>query len=323
MTESDAPSTPEAANKRRRLLLPFLVLLLVVAAAGIAGLLAWREIAPRPPAAAAPWADDVDRLRQEVAALRQRVQDLERNPAPDLSALSARLAALEAARPATAPEDVKGIGGRLAQLERTSADAASLLHLADRVGVVEAKARDLEAHHASGAALLLAVGQLRAAVDQAGPFDAELRAVGALAGKDPATELPLSALKPRALSGIAARSTLADRFAALEPALIRSELLPAENGWWRQTLDRLMRVVTVRREDGSAEGGNAAAVAARAQAHLTAGDLAAAVGECEHLGEGPARVAAPWLDEARARLAADRALSELTAHAVAFLGARQ
>jgi hypothetical protein len=324
MTETDVPN-PQPEPARRRSLAPLLAVLLVVAAVAALGLAARRDLLPHP--AGAPVADDVAQLRQDVAALRQRVEDLEGRPSAsppaDVQALAARLAALESGRPASAPEDVKGLGGRLAQLEKTAADAASLLHLADRVGAVEAKTRDLETRHASDAAMLLAVGQLRNAVDMAGPFDPELRAAAALAAKDAEALRLLEMLKPRAGAGIPVRATLTDRFTALEPAIIRAEMLPDNNGWWRQTLDRLMRVVTIRREDGNAEGGNAAAVAARAQAHLARGDLAAAAAECEQLTEGAARVAAPWLDDARARLTADRALSELTAHAVAALGARK
>ena len=59
---------------------------------------------------------------------------------------------------------------------------------------------------------------------------------------------------------------------------------------------------------------------------VTLGDLfenAGAVAEVESLQGGPADQAANWLADARARLAADKAVSELTAHVVAAIGAGQ
>jgi len=301
--------------------------LLIVAALGAAALTVWPRV-ERLLSGAGDLAPQVEALRQDLAATRAQVADLAARPAalaaPD-GQLERRLAAVEAAQSAVSPhlaEEVKALADRVAELQKTAADAAAVLRLADRLAKAEADLRELQARRSSAAAQLLAIGQLRAAVDQALPFDAEWRAVKALTLDDAEADRVLAPLKSLAQAGIPSRSTLVDRFDRLEPAIIRAESLPEGDGWWRQSLNRLMTVVTVRREDGDAEGAAAAAVVARTRARLVANDLAAAIAEAEHLTAGPAAVARPWLDDARARLVADQSLSELTAQAVAAIGAR-
>jgi uroporphyrinogen-III synthase len=215
------------------------------------------------------------------------------------------------------------LGKQVAELKRTSADAAAVLRLADRVEKMESTVRDMQARRSSASALMLAVGQLREALAKAMPYDAELRAVKALAGSDAEVAQQLDGLKARAVAGIPTFPVLVQRFNAQAPAIVRAQVLPEGQSWWRQTLDRLTGLVVIRREDGSNAGNAPAAVVARAEAALGQGDLAGAVAEIATLSEGPAEQAAPWLADAKARLAADKAVSELTAHVVAAIGAGQ
>lgn len=60
------------------------------------------------------------------------------------------------------------------------------------------------------------------------------------------------------------------------------------------------------------EGGSAGAVLSRAEANLAGGDLAGAVGELAALTGGAREAMAPWAERARARVAAEAALSALT-----------
>lgn len=315
-----------------------LALILVV----VGGVLSWPEwkhlVVPAKVqrVAEAPPVDELAQLRAELAAMRDRVQALEGRPTAantaDLGAVEARLAAHDTALralqaqppvPVRLTEEIDGLAKAVAELKRTSADAAAVLRLADRVEKVEGEMRELQARRSSAASLMLAVGQLREALAKAMPFDAELRAVRALAPQDGEVAQALDALKPRAVSGIPTLPTLTSRFHALVPEIIRAQALPDEHGWWRQTLDRMATLVTIRREDGDAAGDTPAAVVARAEARLAEGDLAGAVFEADKLNGGPAEAAAPWLADGRARLVADKAVSELAAHVVAQVGARQ
>ncbi len=347
MSESvttDSATPPAAAAPRRRWPWKLTALLVLLVLAGLGGAIGWPLLlarvegtsrGPSPAELARQIAlvqDDVAVLRQKVAEVQGKVegQGAAVTTAAADAGLAQRVAALEAAqgtaRPSLPPhlaEQVQALGERLTALEKNSADAAALLRLSGRLDKVEATMRDIEARRSSAGALLLAVGQLRQAVDLAQPYDAEWRAVTVLAGKDDAIAAPMAALRPHAAAGIPTRPALAARFQALEPAIVRAEILPPGQGWWRQTLNRLMTLVTVRREDGMAAGDGAAAVAARVEGRLAASDLAAAAAEAGRLTGAPAHVAAPWLDDARARLAADQALGELSAQVIATSAAER
>ncbi len=105
--------------------------------------------------------------------------------------------------------------------------------------------------------------------------------------------------------------------------VVRAAVLPIEEGWWQETLRRLGSVVTVRRESGEVAGDSPSAVLARAEGRLTDGNLAAAVRELEQLDGPEAEVAQNWLNDARARLEAERALSALSTLAIAQINQRR
>ncbi|MBC7907142.1 MAG: hypothetical protein H7Y60_10400 [Rhodospirillaceae bacterium] len=282
--------------------------------------------------------DELESLRTDLSATRERLRQMEERlvapsgAAPALAPLENRLTQNEAALralqaqpqvPARLVDEVDALSKEVTELKKTSADAAAVLRLADRVEKVEAGFRDMQARRSSASAMMLAVGQLREALAKAMPFDAELRAVRALGGQDAEVLPVLDALKPRAVTGIPTAPVLTARFTALAPAIVRATVLPQDQSWWRQTMDRFTSLVTVRREDGDAAGPQPAAIVARAEADLRLDDLAGAVTEVETLTGGPADQAANWLADAKARLAADKAVSELTAHVVASVGAGQ
>lgn len=355
-TEEAEIAEPEVAADaaKGRGWVPVVAAVTVVAVAGVAALV-WSEMrtnggTPSPlapvlssaePAAsgpvAAPAAVSPD-LAAELAATRDRLAALEARlghggaAAVDLSPLESRVGQTETAVkalqalpqvPAKLVDEVTELSGAVAELKRTSADAAAVLRLADRVEKAESAVRDMQARRSSAAALLLAVGQLREAVAAALPYDGELRALKALAGADPEVVAAAETLKSHAAVGIPTLAMLTQRMTVLAPAVVRAQILPEGQGWWRQTLDRLGSLVTIEREDGAAAGTSPAAVVARAQGALAVGDLGTAATELEALSGPPAEVAAPWLADARARLAAGQALSGLTAHVVAAIGAGQ
>lgn len=318
---AESASPRPAASGR---LLPLAVALaLGAAAAGTFPL--WRAQVGLP-APAGTESFEVENLRAELSAATARLAQLEARPgaAMDNTRLDRLEEAVKAAQGQAGPPaiEIDSISKQVADLKRNSADAAAVLRLAERLEQAEAAIRELQARRASAATLLLAVGQLREAVTAGRPFEAEWRAARVLAGEDGESLGLLDQLKDHAAVGIPTRSALLGRFDVLAPALIRAEILPEGEGWWRRTADRLLSLVTIRREDGAAVGANAAAVVGRAQAAAGRGDLGGALTELGALGAGPAEAAAPWMAEARARQAADRALSQLAAQAVALAGAR-
>lgn len=352
----EAPQDPTPSVTK----LPYtlIVLVLVVAILAIGAVLtwpAWRHLLPpmqqqssqpfepraaqETPAVSTDFAGLAD-LRAELESVRQRVAALEAQPAPDvqpssestdLAPLETRVDRIETAIrtlaerpqvPAGLSETLETLSAQTAELRRSAADSATVLRLADRVEQVEAQMRDILQQRGSAAGLLLAVGQLRAAVNDAMPFEAELRAVRALApaGLDIAEQVEV--LKQRAASGIPTRMVLTQRFDQLAADLVKADVLPQGQGWWRDTMARLSGLLVVRRESGEAAGEGTAAIVARTDARLAETDLAGAVAEAEALEGAASERAAPWLADAKARLAADKALSTLTAETLTALGQR-
>jgi hypothetical protein len=275
--------------------------------------------APAPTPAPAPVPElaqlraELDATRDRLTALEARVGRLAETPQPSAAAtpqLPPRLA-----------EEVDALGRQLADLKRTAADSGAVLRLADKVEQLDGAVRELATRRSSGAALLLATAQLREAIDRGMPFDAELRGLRALAPQDDDVAKVAEALKARSAAGIPTRAVLEHRFDALAPQIVRAEALPTAEGWWRQAANRLLSLVVIRREDGAEAGDGAAAVVARAGQRLRQDDLGGAARELGVLTGAPAEVAAPWMADALARLGADHATSELTAHAVALTGA--
>ena len=83
-------------------------------------------------------------------------------------------------------------------------------------------------------------------------------------------------------------------------------------GWAGRTYAFVMSLVMIR-PLGEREGLDAPSRVARAQMRLEEGDLDAAVKELGELEDAAAKAAAPWLSDARARLAAEQALAQLSA----------
>jgi hypothetical protein len=279
------------------------------------------------PAPAASDSFELENLRAELSAATSRIAQLEaRGPATPGGVDNSRLDRLEEAlkgaqgQAGASSGDVESLSKQIADLKRNSVEAGAVLHLAERLEAMDLTVRELQSRRSSAAALLLAVGQLREAVASGRPFEAEWRTARVLAGDDGESLALLDQLKDSAVSGIATRAILVSRFEALAPALIRAEILPEGEGWWRRTLDRLLSLVTIRREDGAAMGANVAAIIGRAQALVTRGDIAAALAELDHLSTGPAEAAATWVAEAKARQGAEKVLSQLTAQTLALAG---
>jgi hypothetical protein len=198
-------------------------------------------------------------------------------------------------------ENIAALGERLAALE----EQAKALD-AD-IGEVSRANTDAVLKRQRAAALVMTLGQLRAALADAAPFAAQLAAAKDLGGADgdfaARLEAPIAALQPFAADGV---PTLAQ----LQAADAAGTALGVESSWLQKTLDRLSELVTVR-PVGDVEGDGALAHLARAEARLGDGDLATAVAEIEALEGQAAQAAAAWLARAKARLTVDATAAEL------------
>lgn len=245
-------------------------------------------------------------LNQRLTSVEQRLNSADEDPR--LTSLSKKLDEVTADNART-HDDVE-------KLRNALPPEGLILRLAERAESAEKAAREISSQHAQAQALLLVVGQLRDAVDRGDPYEYELRAVRRVA--PPEEEAQLDALERGSAAGLPRRASLLNSLPLLAPTILRAGILPENGSIWQRAVARLASLVTVRRIDGT--GSDTASVLARAQAAARDGDLAKAVQELSALDGSAAEAAAPWLKDAQARLAVDKALSMLSADAMAISG---
>jgi hypothetical protein len=108
------------------------------------------------------------------------------------------------------------------------------------------------------------------------------------------------------------RAELSSAFNRAAAEAVAADMGASQDGMLGGVLRRLNDVITVRRVDASAEGDSVDARLARAETKLAAGDLQQAVAIVEQLPEPAKGEMASWLEQARSRIAAERALSQLS-----------
>jgi len=259
-----------------------------------------------PPAAQSTAPVDLAPLAARVAALEQHSS----KPAPqaDLAPLEARIAALEAKQPTdaqltarldalTARIDALAAGqrtaqsdavrrldadeARLATMERSTGQVATLVDRANRLARIQATQ------------LALDRGQALGDIPGAPP------ALARFATVKPPTEASLRLAFPSAAQ------------AAVAAARPSTEGKPVLTRLWAQAQD----LVTIREGDHVLLGDPAAGVLDRARVALDAGDLAGAVTAVGSLTGPAAKAMADWLTQARSLLDARAALAEWATHA--------
>ncbi|HEY8873990.1 MAG TPA: hypothetical protein VIM52_13235 [Stellaceae bacterium] len=274
--------------------------------------------APAPPQAQAPPQSPPPQSQPEAATADTALQQLDR-----------RVGALEA-RPAAPASDIADIRREVARLTGSATD------LDARVAAID-KARSAQsAVDATDMALVLALLQIRGALDVGRPFAAEYEALAALARTRPEVAAAAAPLAEPAKTGIASRAVLANRLRELAGAIASAkapENAPAEApanptgaapDWADRALMRLRGLVTIRRIDGAGQGqpdSGPASVVNAAELALAGGDLEGALGALDRLTGAAAETARPWLRMAKERALVEAALDRIEAFLVARLGA--
>jgi uroporphyrinogen-III synthase len=250
--------------------------------------------------------DDLDKRVRAAATTAAQADRPAVNDAA-LAELRSRVEAVEA-RPPGNPDADKELAALKKQVD-TLGDASQ------RAGAEGQKA--LSAARASSVIGIAA--RLSAAVEQGLPFAAELQLLKPLSEGDGKLAEAIAALQPHAVSGVAARTTLANEFPAMAKAALADDL--ADDSFGERVLAKVRAIVSLRRVGPDVPGDGAEARLARAEAALTAGDLAKAVELVKALPPQTSRATSAWLAQAEAHLAAQRAVDQLAAEAVALLGA--
>ena len=236
-----------------------------------------------------------------VIALEQRVRALEDDPAREplgeaLAAWGEQRVALEAA--------LAQVNARLARFESAAVQQAA----ADGRLVT----------------LVLATGELTAALGSSRPFAPALEAIRGIAGEDPEIEGALARLAPFAATGVPTLDGLMARFPEAANAIVRAAPETEDADWIDETVTRLSQLVTIRKTGGAIDPASLDGRLVEAESALRAGDLGRAVAVVEPLMGDAAEAgrAGAWLRNARTRREADTALAALVAVVHARIGAR-
>ena len=236
-----------------------------------------------------------------MTSLEQRVRALEQDPARE--GFGRALAAWEEQR---------------AALEATLADVHA------RLARFEEEASRQAAADGRLVSLVLATGDLTAALGTARPFAPVLDTLRGVAGEDAEIESALAGLAPFAATGVPTLDGLKARFPKAANAIVRGAGATEDADWIDETVTRLSQLVTIRRTGGAIDPESLDGRLVEAESALAAGDLERAIAVVEVLVReaSEAESAGPWLRDARARAAADDALARLVAIVHARIGAR-
>ncbi len=245
--------------------------------------------------------DSVKKLIQVTASVSEKG-----NVGKTSAALAERLSELE-----DSGESIKSLLQRMDKLESDSAAQIGAEPDARAGGGQSGRAR----------AIVLAVANLRQAVAMDEPFEKTLEILNALSGGDPDIKSAVLVLSKSSVAGIPTLATLRERFDGLAGKIVQASKTLEETGWMERATNRIMSLVTWRRVGDGAEASSPDAIVAGAEARLGAGDLKGAVDALKDLSSHAkaAKVAAPWLRDAKARVFAERAVATLHVHAVSLL----
>lgn len=271
-------------------------------------------------AEAAAQVDEASQAKESLKRLGDRLAVIESAGAAgaDKQSVATGLAELKAAEARS-----RDLAERLNKLEK---DQAAMVPAEKAIAGVEQRLEEMEKRvvkrGGARAALVLAVGQLRDAVQRGGAFERELQAVKGMAAGDPGISATLLPLGSFAKTGVPTLVMLRDEFAGMAGTIV-ARAGAAAGGWLEGLTRRLGSLIQVRRIDGAGSD-SVEGLVARAEKQLATGDLSGAITAIEGikpLSAVAGDTAKPWLARAKMRAGAERALAALHIHAVSLLDA--
>ena len=208
--------------------------------------------------------------------------------------------------------------------EQRAALEAALAEVSARLARFEVEATQQAAADGRLVTLVLATGELTAALGSSRPFAPALDAFRGIAGEDPEIESALVRLTPFAATGVPTLDGLSARFPEAANAIVRTTPAIEDTDWIDETVTKLSQLVTIRRTGGAIDAESLDGRLVEAETALNAGDLGRAIAIVGALmpAGAEAGIAKPWLRDARARAEADDALAGLGAIVHARIGAR-
>ncbi|QYZ69861.1 COG4223 family protein [Neotabrizicola shimadae] len=270
-------------------------------------------------------------LIERVSALEAAVASAQTPAAPDLSGIESRLAALEArvtalsdqppasaaagtgALPADAAQAIAALQAEVAALksnggaasEAMSAQAAEVKAQLEAAQAEAQKLAEASAAAAKAALAGAALSRLQAALDSGVPYEG---ALGDL-GLDPVPE----ALAAHAATGVPTLQLLTDSFPDAARAALEASLKAQMGAGWTDRALTFLRTETGIRSLDPREGNDPDAVLSRAEAAVQDDRLVEALAELAALPPEGQAAMQPWADQAKARIGALAATTEIAA----------
>ena len=208
--------------------------------------------------------------------------------------------------------------------EQRAALETALAEVSARLALFEEEAAQQAAADGRLVTLVLATGELTAALASSRGFAPVLDTVRGIAGDDPVFENALARLAPFAATGVPTIDGLLARFPEAANAIVRAAPATEDADWIDETVTRLSQLVTIRKTSGAIDPQSLDGRLVEAESALATGDLGRAIAIVEATMPGAAEAisAQTWLRDARARQEADDALAALVAAVHARIGAR-
>lgn len=328
MAPDDTGTTPQAPQRKRRGLAWVIWPLLGGALAAAAGYGVAQYVPNGWPMASvvtlqtqvAELSDQVQALQADLQKADARLASLETAPAPQsdagqIAALELRLAALES-KPMPAGTDSAALDQlrtEVAAIKTNGAVVMSAQVQADldaKVQATEAKLTAIEQSAQAQAAATLtraSLGQIAAALDSGAPYPS---AIAALAGADIAV-----VLTDNATAGLPSLQALQASFPDSARTALEAALRANMGESWSERVGNFLRTQVGVRSLTPRDGPDPDAILSRAEAALTAGDVALALAEMATLPTPAQDALSAWRVRAQLRLDAQAALAALLAKA--------
>lgn len=328
MAPDETGTTPQAPQRKRRGLAWVIWPLLGGALAAAAGYGVAQYVPNGWPMASvvtlqtqvAVLSDQVQALQADLQKADARLASLETAPAPQsdagqIAALELRLAALES-KPMPAGTDSAALDQLRTEVAAIKTNGAAVMSaqvqadLDAKVQATEAKLTAIEQSAQAQAAATLtraALGQIAAALDSGAPYPS---AIAALAGADIAV-----VLTDNATAGLPSLQALQASFPDSARTALEAALRANMGESWSERVGNFLRTQVGVRSLTPRDGPDPDAILSRAEAALTAGDVAQALAEMATLPTPAQDALSAWRVRAQLRLDAQAALAALLAKA--------
>ena len=328
MAPDETGTTPQAPQRKRRGLAWVIWPLLGGALAAAAGYGVAQYVPNGWPMASvvtlqtqvAELSDQVQALQADLQKADARLASLETAPAPQsdagqIAALELRLAALES-KPMPAGTDSAALDQLRTEVAAIKTNGAAVMSaqvqadLDAKAQATEAKLTAIEQSAQAQAAATLtraALGQIAAALDSGAPYPS---AIAALAGADIAV-----VLTDNATAGLPSLQALQASFPDSARTALEAALRANMGESWSERVGNFLRTQVGVRSLTPRDGPDPDAILSRAEAALTAGDVAQALAEIATLPTPAQDALSAWRVRAQLRLDAQAALAALLAKA--------